>query len=89
MQQGTVSGSKFFPEYMLWYQTRFPVQYKNIEHTFPLAKQSWKSLGVEMFAHVQGRKDASREWGEHVEKVLCGGQLGLIKNRADQCIYSH
>jgi hypothetical protein len=26
---------KAFPEYMLWYQTRFPVQYKNIEHTFP------------------------------------------------------
>ena len=77
---------KVFPEYMLWYQTRFPVQYKNIEHTFPLAKQSWKSLGVEMFAHVQGRKDASREWGEHVDKVLCG-QLGLIKNRTDQCIY--
>jgi len=58
---------KVFPEYKLWYQTRFPVQYNNIEHTFPLDKQSWKSLGVEMFAHVQGRKDASREWGEHVD----------------------
>jgi hypothetical protein len=78
---------KVFPEYMLWYQTRFPVQYKTIEHTFPPSKQSWKSLGVEMFAHVQGRKDASREWREQVDKVLVCGQLGLIKSRADQCIY--
>ena len=39
-----------------------------------------------MFAHVQGRKDASREWGEHNDKVIFG-QLGLTKNQADQCIY--
>ena len=46
-----------------------------------------KDLGVEMFAHVNGRKDASsREWGEHIDKVICG-ELGLVKNRADQCIY--
>ena len=50
-------------------------------------KYPWKTLRVEMFAHVQGRKDESREWGEHIgDKVVCG-ELGLVKNRADQCIY--
>ena len=44
----------------------------------PLNKQPWKDLGVEMFAHVQGRKDASRKWGKHIDKVIYG-QLGLTK----------
>ena len=39
-----------------------------------------------MFAHVQGCKDASREWGEHVATVICG-KLGFTRNRADKCIY--
>ena len=54
--------------------------------TLPASKYPWKDLGVEMFAHVQCCKDASHEWGEHIDKVICG-ELGLVKNRADQCIY--
>ena len=55
--------------------------------TLPASKYPWKDVGVEMFAHdVQGCKDASREWGEHVDKVICG-ELEQVKNRKDQCIY--
>ena len=56
--------------------------------TLPLNKQPWKDLEVEMFSHVQGRKDASREWGKHIDNVICAQLLGLTKNRADQqCVY--
>ena len=78
---------RVFPEYILWFQTRFPTEYASMTKTLPAGnKYPWKTLGVEMFAHVQGRKDASREWGEHIDKVICG-ELGLVKNRSDQCIY--
>ncbi len=39
-----------------------------------------------MFAHVQGRKDASREWGQHIDEVIFD-ELKLIPNCADHCIY--
>jgi len=41
---------------------------------------------LDLMAQCLLYRPASREWGDHVDKVLCG-QLGLIKNRADQCIY--
>jgi hypothetical protein len=36
-------------------------------------------LAVEMFKFVQGRVDASRKWGEHVETVIFT-DLGLLLN---------
>jgi hypothetical protein len=40
-----------------------------------------------MFNFVQGRVDASRKWGEHVEEVIFK-ELGLLPNRADPAVYS-
>ncbi len=49
-------------------------------------KKGSKDLAVEMFAHVQGRKDASREWGKHIDEMIFH-ELKLTSNRADQCSY--
>jgi hypothetical protein len=40
-----------------------------------------------MYKFVQGRVDASRKWGEHVEEVIFK-ELGLLPNRADPAVYS-
>jgi Reverse transcriptase (RNA-dependent DNA polymerase) len=77
---------RLFPEYLLWYKTRFPLSYVKIDSLLRQSKRSSKDLAVVMFAQVQGRRDASRGWGELVDTVI-EGELKLTKNRADQCIY--
>jgi hypothetical protein len=52
-----------------------------------LTKHSVHELAVEMFKFVQGRVDASRKWGEHVEEVIFK-ELDLLPNRADPALYS-
>jgi hypothetical protein len=52
-----------------------------------LDKHSVDKLAVEMYKFVQGRVDASRKWGEHVEQVIFN-ELGLLPNRADPAVYS-
>jgi hypothetical protein len=52
-----------------------------------LQKHSVNELAVEMYKFVQGRVDASRKWGEHVEEVIFK-ELGLLPNRADPAVYS-
>jgi hypothetical protein len=52
-----------------------------------LGKHNVNELAVEMYKFVQGRVDASRKWGEHVEGVIFK-DLGLIPNRADPAVYS-
>ncbi len=46
--------------------------------------KSARDLAVEMFAHVQGHKDESQEWGQH---KLIFDKLRLTPNCADHCIY--
>jgi hypothetical protein len=52
-----------------------------------LKKHTVKELAVEMYKFVQGRVDASRKWGEHVEEMTFK-ELGLLPNRADPAVYS-
>jgi hypothetical protein len=52
-----------------------------------LQRHSVDELAVEMYKFVQGRVDASRKWGEHVEEVIFK-ELGLLPNRADPAVYS-
>ena len=44
-------------------------------------------FAVEMFMFVQGRVDASRQWGELVDDFI-DRKLQLTPNRADPCTYS-
>jgi hypothetical protein len=52
-----------------------------------LRTHSVDDLAVEMYKFVQGRVDASRKWGEHIEAVIFT-DLGLLPNRADPAVYS-
>jgi hypothetical protein len=52
-----------------------------------LQTHSVDELAVEMFKFVQGRVDASRKWGEHIEAVIFT-DFGLLPNRADPAVYS-
>ena len=80
---------RVFPEYMLWFRHRFPKEAALLAIKMRRHNKNDRNLAVEMFAHVQGRVDASREWGELIDKVITDPkQIGLSKNRADQCIYS-
>ena len=77
---------RIFPEYLTWYHARFPTQHAQLLALMHRHKLGPRNLGVEMFAHVQGRKDASREWGQHIDQVIFD-ELKLMPNRADSCIY--
>ncbi len=74
-----------FPEYLLWYQARFPNEHKQLQALLKQTSKNSKYLGIEMFAHVQGRRDASREWGQHIDQVTFD-KLKLLPNRADTAL---
>jgi hypothetical protein len=40
-----------------------------------------------MYKYVQGRVDAIRKWGEHVEEMIFN-KLGLLPNQANPAVYS-
>ncbi len=61
---------RIFAKYLLWYKACFPAEHANIETILHCHRMGVRALGVKMFAHAQDRKDASREWGEHIDQVI-------------------
>jgi hypothetical protein len=76
---------RVFPEYIAWYETRFPNEHAQLVTLMHRQKVGRRSLAVEMFAQ-QCRKYASREWCQHIDHVIIN-ELLLSPNRADTCIY--
>ncbi len=53
-----------------------------------LLKRSKKAHVIwQMFAHVQGRCDASHEWGQHIDTIIINRFI-LKHNQTGPCIYS-
>jgi hypothetical protein len=82
---GNRSWLQISPLWLEYIRERKPEWWPKIETL--LTKHTVHELAVEMFKFVQGRVDASRKWGEHVEEVIFK-ELGLIPNRADPAVYS-
>ncbi len=72
---------------MLWYTDRFPIEYEHLLTTLKQSHKNSRDLAVEMYAHVHGQRDASREWGKHIDAVIMDKPLCLTPNWANSCIY--
>jgi hypothetical protein len=74
-----------FPEYLLWFESRFPAKYAALRKRHPTVEAH--DLAMLMLKYVQGRVDASLQWKHAIEEVLID-ELGLVPNRADSCVYT-
>jgi hypothetical protein len=71
--------------YLLWFESRFPERHAALRAKDP--NVAAHEIAMLMLKYVQGRVDASLQWKHAIEEVLIG-ELGLVPNRADSCIYS-
>ena len=75
-----------FPEWIDMLRERLPKQFEVFAGIFGKDPGKWpKNLTVEMFSHVQARKDASKVWDEMSRKIL--KSIGIVPTIADPSLF--